>query len=216
MPRKTFHEELKYLRQEILKMGWLVEKAVGDSVQALINSDMKLASEVIEGDEQIDKMYLSVEEQTLALAARQAPVARDLRLIHSIIFLAGHLERMGDLALNIAKTAQRTAKAKGIQSLLDLLAKMDVQTRKVISTSLEAFEKKDCLLAKTLPDMDEPIDALFKEFVKELSRVGEEESIDWASNMVLASRWLERIADHAVDIGERVCYLVTGEMIELD
>lgn len=216
MPRRTFHEELKHLRQEVLKMGRLVEKAVEKSVKALINSDMGLAKKVVAGDDDIDDLYLNIEEQALALVARQAPVAKDLRLIHSVIFLAGHLERMGDLSLNIAKTAQRTAKAKGIQSLLDLLSKMDVLTRKLISASMEAFKKKDCALAKSLPDMDEPIDDLFKEFIKELSRVGEEESMEWASNMVLASRWLERIADHAVDIGERVCYLVTGEFEELD
>lgn len=215
--RKTFHDELKDLQQQILKMGKLVEKAIKDSVKSLIDDDVSLADKVIKGDDKVDDLALSIEEQAMAIQARQSPVAKDLRLIYSVQFIAIHLERMGDLSLNIAKGVKRTSDEPRIKSLLDLLLKMGILTSKVVDTSLKAFMLKDLEIARKLPVMDEPIDALFKEFLKELSQLSAKgKSLDWASNMVLASRYLERIADHAVDIGERVCYLVTGEMRELD
>ena len=215
--RKTFHDELKDLQQQVLKMGKLVEKTIKDSVKALVEDNTSLADKVIKGDDKIDDLALSIEEQALAIQARQSPVAKDLRLIYSVLFIAIHLERMGDLALNIAKGVKRTSDEPKVKSLVDLLLKMGILTSKVVGESLKAFMLKDCKLARKLPVMDEPIDALFKDFLKELSHLSAKgKSLDWASNMVLASRYLERIADHAVDIGERVCYLVTGEMKELD
>lgn len=196
-------------------MGELVTEQLDDGVKALVKADEKLVVKVIEGDDEIDRITVLVEEQGLALLARQAPVAVDLRLIQSLMFIAVHLERMGDLALNIAKAARKTTvKSEGSPELIALINKMGKKVHKVVDASLDAFDRKDCVLAQKLPEMDEPIDALFKQFFKELTKSTDEESLEWASNMVLASRYLERIADHAVDIGERVCYLVTGEFQE--
>jgi phosphate transport system protein len=213
--RKTFHQELKELKGEVLRMGQLVTEQIDDGVKALVKADEKLVAKVIDGDDEIDDITIAVEEQGLALLARQAPVAVDLRLIQSLMFIAVHLERMGDLALNIAKAARKTTvKSEGSPELIGLINKMGKKVHKVVDASLDAFDRKDCVLAQKLPEMDEPIDALFKQFFKELTKSTDEESLEWASNMVLASRYLERIADHAVDIGERVCYLVTGEFQE--
>lgn len=213
--RKTFHQELKELKGEVLRMGQLVTEQIDDGVKALVKADEKLVAKVIDGDDEIDDITIKVEEQGLALLARQAPVAVDLRLIQSLMFIAVHLERMGDLALNVAKAARKTTvKSEGSPELIGLINKMGKKVHKVVDASLDAFDRKDCSLAQRLPEMDEPIDALFKQFFKELTKSTDEESLEWASNMVLASRYLERIADHAVDIGERVCYLVTGEFQE--
>ncbi|RJQ54125.1 MAG: phosphate transport system regulatory protein PhoU [Actinobacteria bacterium] len=213
--RKTFHQELRDLRTEVLHMGQLVTEAIDDGVKALVEGDAALVEKVIAGDDEIDRLTMDVEEQGLALLARQAPVAIDLRLIHSMMFISVHLERMGDLALNIAKAARKTTvKEEGSAELLALISRMGELVHGVVDASLDAFDRKDCDLARKLPEMDEPIDQLFKQFFKELTKFTDEEKIDWASNMVLASRYLERIADHAVDIGERVCYLVTGEFQE--
>ncbi len=213
--RKTFHQELKELKGEVLRMGQLVTEQIDDGVKALVKADEKLVAKVIDGDDEIDDITIAVEEQGLALLARQAPVAVDLRLIQSLMFIAVHLERMGDLALNIAKAARKTTvKSEGSPELIGLINKMGKKVHKVVDASLDAFDRKDCVLAQKLPEMGEPIDALFKQFFKELTKSTDEESLEWASNMVLASRYLERIADHAVDIGERVCYLVTGEFQE--
>lgn len=214
--RKTFHEELKALRERILRMGELVEQAIDNAVKSLVSGDVALAAKVIAGDDEIDRINLGIEEQSMYIIARQCPVAGDLRLIHSIMFISVHLERMGDLALNMAKTTRRTQEEDSLPGLLSLISAMGEQTKKVVRTSLEAFNNNDVELARTLPELDDPIDNLFKQFFKELaSAAAKKGAFEWASNMVLASRYLERIADHAVDIGERVTYLVTGEMVEL-
>ena len=217
--RKTFHDELKDLKKETLKMGHLVENSIKDAIKALVTTDLDLAKKVMEGDDKIDDLMLYIEEESMAILARQAPVAKDLRLVYSVQFIALNLERMGDLSSNICRIIKYLAREEKIQSLLDLITQMGELTSEVVGASLEAFEKKDLELAMKLPDMDEPIDDLFKEFFKELSRVAASKkvsSLEWASNMVLTNRYLERIADRAVDIGERVAYLVTGEMKELD
>lgn len=196
-----------------MKMGDLVDQAIDNAVNSLVNGDVDLAAKVIAGDDEIDRINLSIEEQSMYVIARQCPVAGDLRLIHSILFISVHLERMGDLALNMAKTTRRTQEEESLPGLLALISKMGEKTKQVVRTSLEAFDKNDVALARTLPEMDDPIDQLFKLFFKELATAAAREgAFEWASNMVLASRYLERIADHAVDIGERVTYLVTGVM----
>lgn len=214
--RKTFHEELHALRDEVIQMGEIVTAAVEQAVKALLNGDLELAQKVIEGDDEIDRRYLAVEEQCISVMARQSPVARDLRLIHSVMFIAVHLERMGDLALNIAKAARRTAAQPGPDPLIELIDNMGKVAVDVVRASMDAFARKDVLLAEKLPEMDEPIDDQYKEFFKALSRYEDEESLQWATSMVLASRYIERVADHAVDIGERVAYLVTGELREFN
>lgn len=215
--RKTFHEELHGLRDDVKAMGDLVVEQVDAAVKALLTGDVDLAQRVIEGDDEIDRMTASVEEQCISVMARQSPVARDLRLILSTLFIAVHLERMGDLALNVAKATRRTtATEKGPNEIIELLERMGSVTLDVVRASMQAFAKKDVELAERLPQMDEAIDGLYKDFLKSLATCGDEESLEWTNAMVLASRYLERIADHAVDIGERVAYLVTGELREFN
>lgn len=215
-PRKTFHQELDELKKQVLKMGELVEESIHNAVKALVNEDMGLAEEVVQGDDAIDELTEAIEEHSLAIQARQSPVASDLRLIYSIQFISIHLERMGDYASNLARAAERSHDEPRIQSLLDIITEMGELTCKVVNASLKAFEKKDLELAQQLPVLDDPIDDLFKKFFKEVTIQCEEKTLDWAINMILVNRYLERIADHAVDIGERICYLITGEMKQLD
>lgn len=214
--RKTFHDALKALRQDVRRMGELAVESVDDAIKALLTGDLELAAKVVEGDDDIDRLYLAIEEESISLMARQSPVARDLRLIHSAMFIAVHLERMGDLATNVAKTARRVTSQTqdGPDALMELLERMGGVVLDVVRASLEAFANKDVELAERLPEMDEPIDSLYKEFFRALAAYEDEESLEWATSMVLASRYLERIADHAVDIGERVEFLVTGELRE--
>jgi phosphate transport system protein len=125
--------------------------------------------------------------------------------------MALHLERMADLAVNIAKATKRTASRRGPQTLYDLIQAQGNLVYRVLDATMEAFEKKDLELARKLEELDEPIDHLYKQFFRELGRLQDDDDIEWASSMVLAARYLERIADNAVDIGERIAYLVTGE-----
>jgi phosphate transport system protein len=197
--RENFRQVLKDLKAEVLSIGRGVVEQTQGAVAALVQADVDAAG-VIAGDD----------EHSLEVIATQFPVARDLRLLHSLTYISMHLERMGDLAVNIAKAARRTAGRKGPQTLYDLIQAQGNLVHRVLDACLEALENDDLELARKLQELDEPIDHLFKQFFRELARLSDEEDIEWASSMVLASRYLERIADNAVDIGERTQYLLTG------
>lgn len=209
--REQFNQELVDLQAEVVDIVRIVEKATRASVESLINGDVDVADAIIAGDDEIDARCVGVEERVLETIATQSPVARDLRLLQSLTFIAMHLERMADLAVNIAKATRRTADRRGPQTLYDLIQAQGNLVYRVLDATREALESRDIELARKLPELDEPIDHLYKQFFRELARLHEDEDIEWASSMVLASRYLERIADNAVDIGERIAYLVTGE-----
>jgi phosphate transport system protein len=209
--REQFYKELADLHAEVVDIVAAVSATTRKSVTSLITGDLDLAVAVIEGDDIIDARCLGVEERVLETIATQFPVARDLRLLTSLTFIAMHLERMADLSVNIAKATRRTAGRQGPQTLYDLIQAQGNLVYRVLDATREALEKRDLELARKLPELDEPIDHLYKQFFRELARLHEEDEIEWASSMVLASRYLERIADNAVDIGERIAYLITGE-----
>lgn len=209
--REQFTQELKDIHAEVVDIVATVSATTRSAVTSLITGDVDLANKVIEGDDEIDARCVGVEERVLETIATQFPVARDLRLLHSLVFIAWHLERMADLSVNIAKATRRTAGRRGPQTLYDLIQAQGNLVYRVLDATREALETRDLELARKLPELDEPIDHLYKQFFRELARLQEEEEIEWASSMVLASRYLERIADNAVDIGERIAYLITGE-----
>ncbi|MBI4744384.1 MAG: phosphate signaling complex protein PhoU [Actinobacteria bacterium] len=215
--RKTFHEELKELQAEILRMGDLAVSAVTKSIKSLIEGNIELADEVIIGDDEVDKLNLDIEEASMHILARQQPVAKDLRLIHAVLLITVHLERIGDYALNIAKITKRLNRQIEEKTLLDLISEMGSLSCSLVNKSLQAFDEKDAELATSLSLLDEPIDHLYKRFLKELKKSRDDEDfMGEATELILASRYLERVADHAVDIGERVTFLVTGEFKEVE
>jgi phosphate transport system protein len=209
--REQFRQELKAIHAEVVGILDAVTAVTRDGVTALIAGDEDLALKVIAGDRALDERCAAVEERVIETIATQSPVARDLRLLQSLAYMAIRLERMADLATNIAKAAKRTAGRRGPQTLYDLIQAQGNLVYRVLDATREALEKRDLELARKLPELDEPIDHLYKQFFRELARLSNEEDIEWASLMVLASRYLERIADNAVDIGERIAYLITGE-----
>jgi phosphate transport system protein len=209
--REQFRQELKATHIEVIGILDDVTSSTRDSVAALISGDVDLALKVISGDRDLDARCANVEERVIETIATQSPVARDLRLLQSLAYMAIRLERMADLATNIAKAAKRTAGRRGPQTLYDLIQAQGNLVYRVLDATREALNNRDLELARKLPELDEPIDHLYKQFFRELARLSNEEDIEWASMMVLASRYLERIADNAVDIGERIAYLITGE-----
>jgi len=209
--REQFNQELADLHAEVVDIVAAVSAATRASVTSLVSGDVEMADKVIAGDDDIDTRCVAVEERVLETIATQFPVARDLRLLQSLVFIVMHLERMADLAVNIAKATRRTAGRRGPQTLYDLIQAQGNLVYRVLDATREALQTRDLELARKLPELDEPIDHLYKQFFRELARLQEEEEIEWASSMVLASRYLERIADNAVDIGERIAYLITGE-----
>jgi phosphate transport system protein len=213
--RRQFHEELETLELDILSMGELAEQALGKAMEALDSRNADTADKVIAGDDEIDDRYLSVERRWLELLALQTPVASDLRLVSVILHVNLHLERIGDMAVNIAKIAKLTSRLPANQTILSHLKEMADVVRPMLRTSLDAFVRRDLQLALSLPRMDDPVDRLNRGMYREVAAcAGDPQVLEWAIRMMVVSRQLERVGDHAVDIAEQVAFLLTGEFQE--
>jgi len=215
MARVHFHEELEQLELDILGMGELSERAVGRAVGALIEHDDAEAEGVIAGDDEIDEKYMSVETRTLHVMALQTPVAGDLRLISVILHANIHLERIGDMAVNIAKVYRSIRDLPSSHMILGHIQEMSDVVRPMIRTAMEAFRKRDLNLCLRLPEMDDPVDRLNLGMYKEVAALAEDpDLLNWGLRMIFVARQLERVGDHSVDIGEQVGFLLTGEFRE--
>jgi phosphate transport system protein len=217
MSRQSYHEGLKQLNEEVLRMSSLVVEAVDFATQAFLKGDRALANSVIAGDEDINEMSLWIEGRCLALQAQQQPVAVDLRLLHTALLVSLHLERIGDLAVNISKIAKRMDRTEVAEPYMELLTKMSAQALEVLRQGIKAFADRDAALANSLAEIDEPIDDMFKDILSRLlshEKVNEEDApaAEWATHIALASRYIERMADQVVDMGGRVSFLVTGQL----
>jgi phosphate transport system protein len=213
--RRHFHEELEALELDVLAVGELAEQALGRSMDILASWDEAKAEEVVQGDDEIDERYLSIEQRWLELLALQTPVATDLRLLTVILHINMHLERIGDMAVNIAKIARATARLPSNQTILAHLREMTDVVRPMIRTALDAFVRRDLKLATSLPEMDDPVDLLNRNMYREVANcAGNPQMLEWAVRMMIVSRQLERAGDHAVDIAEQVAFLLTGQFQE--
>ncbi|MBI3647235.1 MAG: phosphate signaling complex protein PhoU [Actinobacteria bacterium] len=213
--RHRFHERLEALEVEIRQLGELAEMAVGRAVDALERGDAVLAEEVIAGDDEVDEHYMSIEQQILDLLATQSPVASDLRLLTAILHINLHLERIGDMAVNIAKIFRSIADLPPSATILLHLREMGDVVRPMIRTAMEAFATRDIDLCLRLPEMDDPVDRLNLGMYEEVVALASEPRLlEWGLRMQVIARQLERVGDHAVDIAEQVGFLITGEFRE--
>ena len=202
-PRRHFHEELENLETEVFTMGTVADRALGDSLQSLEGDDLELAQQVISNDDDLDERYIGVERRTLELLALQTPVAVDLRLISVILHTNLHLERVGDMAVNIAKIVKVVHGLPTNQTILTTLGEMGSIAREMLRTAMEAFARRDLSLAVQLPEMDDPVDRLNRGMYREVASCAwDPQMLEWAIRMMVVSRQLERIGDHAVDIAE--------------
>jgi len=208
---EQFRQDMAGVHSDVVSIMRELLHLTQQAVDALIESDVDAAQAIIDGDDRFDELTLGIEDRVLELIATQSPVARDLRFLQSMAFIAMYQERMADLACGIAKAARRTARKQVPQPLIDLIKAQANLVYRVIDASREALEKRDLELALKLPELDEPVDSLNKQFYRELGRLTDEDEIEAASKMVLSARYLERIADHCIDVGERLAYLITGE-----
>jgi phosphate transport system protein len=209
--RKRFHDELAALESEIIGLGERAERQVGDSVKALLSRDPALAKQVIAEDDALDATYIDIEQRILSLLATQTPVASDLRLVSVILHVNLHLERVGDMAVNIAKIAQATMDLPSSPTVSTHLEEMGEIAESMIRTAMEAFARRDEALAVRLPEMDDPIDRLNRNMYREVVTLADDPAkLEWGIRMNVVSRQLERVGDHAVDIGEQIAFLLTG------
>ncbi len=215
--RREYRQRLSALEDDLLVIGEQVLDMLGDVMDALGKRDVERAAAVIRADDVLDERYRAVQEGIITTLALQAPVASELRLVTAFLHANVHLERMGDLCVNIAKFVQLSADLDHDPELLVQLQEMGQHARRVIDRSLEAFARRDIDAVRELPGLDDPLDRLNKGLFRRLVEVAsaEEERLDWAMSMVLVSRYLERLGDHAVDIGEQTLFAVTGEAVEL-
>ena len=214
--RKTFHEKLDEVTEDLIAMGSLVQNTVNDAINALINADVELAQKVIDNDSKIDDYDVMIEEKCMYIQAEHQPVAGDLRLIHSIYIIVIYVERIGDISVSIAKLAKRLYiedKSKINKEIQDILIEMGNVVKQILDKALKAFKNKDAKLASRLEQMDDTIDNLQKTLYHRLysTHSMDEEYIRMVTNMSLASRYLERIGDNSVNIGDRVVYYLTGD-----
>jgi phosphate transport system protein len=213
--RVTFQEELDQLEAALQEEGALVLRVLRGALNALAQRDVELADEVIAFDDDVDRRYVQIEETIQSLLARQTPVATDLRLVLAMLHTNLHLERMADYAVTIAKLTKLVADVEGDPMLLQSLEEMGERAEEMIRVALDAFAGRDLEAAESLVDLDELIDRSNRRFVERVVEVvGEPGLREWVLRMVLVSRTIERIGDHAVDIGEQTAYLLTAEFRE--
>jgi phosphate transport system protein len=213
--RKRFHDELAALESEILGLGERAALAVAGAVDALVRKDAALADQVIVQDDDLDATYLDIEQRILNLLATQTPVASDLRLVSAILHANLHLERVGDQAVNISKIVKITLDLPTSDVVVAHLKEMGEVVVNMLRTAMDAFARRDANLAEQLQTMDEPVDRLNRNMYREVIEMGADpQALEWGIRMNIVSRQLERVGDNAVDIGELVAFLLTGQFRE--
>ena len=211
MGRENFHRILEETQQDVLRMGSLVEEAITKAVDALARSDVKSAEEILRADDYIDDLNVLIETNCLNLLALQQPMASDLRTIAAMLDIIIDLERIGDHACDIAQITRNLANEPHLKPLVDIPL-MAAKAREMLRESLDAFSHRDAQAAHDIPSKDDEVDRLYRKVFAELIQfmARDPKAIGRASNLLLVALYLERIADHATNICERVVYMVEG------
>lgn len=217
MPRETFHQQLRVLQESLMTMGLQVDAAIGCAIDALANRDVVLARDIIANDVAINQAQREIEEQCLILIATQQPLAGDLRIIMSIAGIATELERMADHAEGIAKITLRLADEPLLKPLIDI-PRMAAIARSMLKEQLTAFANRDPSAARRLSEQDDEVDRLYDQVFRELLvfMMNDPRTITRATYLLWVAHNLERIADRTTNIGERVVFLTTGQVEELN
>jgi phosphate transport system protein len=215
--RDLFHEELDAINETILKMAGLVRTAMADATQALLTADLHLAEKVIAADQVIDDIQHDLDNRSINLMARQQPVAADLRNLVSTLRISADLERMGDLAHHVAKTARMRFPHPAVPEILQsLFIDMDKVASGIGEKLTTILQYKDIERAVELDKDDDAMDNLHRKLIAALLSDDWSYGIEPAIDMTLLGRYYERFGDHAVSIANRVYFTVTGEYVTTD
>ena len=215
MPRSDFDRHLRLLEDDILMLGSMVEKAIAASLDALQRRDFDAAQEVIDGDDHIDNKRFEIEEKCINLIATQQPLATDLRVIIALLHITQELERMGDYAEGVAKIGIRMGDEPPLKPLIDI-PRMADKSASMLRRSLDALVNRDVVAAQVVLNDDDEVDALYEQVYRELLTymIEDPHTIRRATYLIWVAHDLERIADRATNIAERVIFLVTGRLHE--
>ena len=205
--RIRFDEQLKQLNKEMINMGTMIEESIGDAVKALMKQDVELAQKVMAGDEEIDRTERKIEDLCLRLLLQQQPVARDLRNISAALKMVTDMERIGDHATDISELAI-------VLSELDHIEEMARETMVMLIQSLEAYVEKDLDKAQKVIAHDDVIDDFFEEVKQELIELirNHADEGEQAVDLLMVTKYFERIGDHATNIAEWVIFSITGQI----
>jgi phosphate transport system protein len=212
--QRHFHDELEALKQTLLAMGGLVEDQIRRVMRALLDRDDAVALDVIDRDRQVNTYDVEVDEQCVELLALHQPAAGDLRFITTAMKIVTDLERIGDQAVNIAQRVIELNREPQLKPYIDL-PRMAERAQAMVKESLDAFVARDTELARRVCAEDAEVDALKEQIFRELLTFMMEDArtIPRAIRLILISRFMERVADHATNIAEMVVYLVEGKMV---
>ena len=215
MVRADFDRNLKLLQEELLLLGGLVEKAIVDAIEALKTRDIELSHKVVSQDDIIDRKTNQIEEKAIDLIATQQPIAIDLRTLMSVIHISVELERMGDYAEGIGKIGVMMGNDPPVKPLIDI-PKMATKSSDMLKRSLDALVKRDPALARQVCEDDDEVDNLYDLIYKDLIAlmIDDPTTIQRATYLMWVAHDLERIADRATNIAERVIFLVTGQLVK--
>lgn len=211
---KQYEAELRELKEKLLSMGGRIEELIKDAMQALVERDTDLAQKVIHGDHRVNRLEMEIDELCLKLLALRQPTAVDLRFITLGLKIVADLERVGDLAVNIAERAIELNQEPPLKPYIDL-PKMAADVQDMLRKALDAFVKEDVAMAEAVLGADDQIDEvnhkIFEELVDYMAR--DQANIKRACRLMFISRYLERIADHATNVAEMVIFMVQGRDI---
>lgn len=212
--RNKFDEQLDLLKTQMIQMGALCEEAIASATKALINGDIELAKKVITTDEDIDHKEKEIESICLKLLLQYQPVARDLRQISSALKMITDMERIGDQAADISEII-RLANIKSANNISHI-ANMAKATIKMVTDSIDAYVQQNLKLAKAVIDYDDVVDNLFNDVKADMIRLINEdtENGEFAIDLIMISKYFERIGDHATNIAEWVVFSITGKHVE--
>jgi phosphate transport system protein len=206
---RHFADELEELKQRVLVMGELAEERLREAMRSLVSRDVDLMASVIRGDDAINHLHLEIDDRCFKLLALNQPMAVDLRVIVAAVKINSDLERIGDLAVNVAEAAERYARHPPVKPLIDI-PRMGVMAQRMLSEAIGAFVRYDVTAARSVLAQDDDLDALKDQLFRELLTymLGDTKTIEPSIDLILISRHLERVGDHATNIAEDVIFIV--------
>ena len=215
---KAFDEELGHLAAEVARMGGLAEAQIADAIETVVRRELPLATQVIERDRRLDEMNADIEAKGIRLIALRQPMARDLRQAMCAMKIAGDLERIGDLAKNIAKRAVVLAESEPITPLTRSIERMGRLVASRVKEVLDAYTRQDVERAISVWTRDDEVDGHYDSLFRELLTymMGDPRTIQAGAHLLFVAKNLERIGDHATNIAELVHYEITGEQLGMD